>query len=425
MRQRRSGFTLIEMLVVIAIIGILAALILPAVQRAREAARRTQCANNMRQLALAVTQFEGQKQYLPNSGSYGVIASGSGQFALNFDEPKRSWVVDLLPFIERQDIQDAWRFDDDPTIAGFQDHPNWNFASPATSPTDTVDGIVGVALSAGEIDPENLDNAALSHKYLAILVCPNDQTSLNQGGGLTYVVNSGYGEFDGQPATLLTHTWSRTLIDWDGDGNTNGPFNPLFDPQDAQIARKMGLFWPGAAGKQKTAEDVRVTFASILDGTSNTIMFAENTNAGLLFSGDPNAVHGDFTWAFPWTTATGFVISTYDICPNGPGGVCNDPQANLAYQNANGPSSLVGRINKDVGSNEGRAPFASSYHGQVINVVMCDSSTRSLATDVDGAVFCKLVSPQGSKLQKGGELPSPYPVAGSALWQAPLSESDF
>src|SRR5688572_28173756 len=66
--RRRKGFTLVELLVVIAIIGVLVALLLPAVQQARVAARRINCASNMRQLALAVLNFEDANRHLPRSG---------------------------------------------------------------------------------------------------------------------------------------------------------------------------------------------------------------------------------------------------------------------------------------------------------------------------------------------------------------------
>ena len=66
--ERRTGFTLIELLVVIAIIGILVSLLMPAIQAAREAARRIQCSNNIKQIATAIINFESAHRRLPPSG---------------------------------------------------------------------------------------------------------------------------------------------------------------------------------------------------------------------------------------------------------------------------------------------------------------------------------------------------------------------
>ena len=85
----RRAFTLVELLVVIAIIGILIAMLLPAVQMVRESARRVSCANNMRQLGLAIHNYEGAHQKLP----YGVRA-GWGH----------SWSAEILPFLEQDPL---------------------------------------------------------------------------------------------------------------------------------------------------------------------------------------------------------------------------------------------------------------------------------------------------------------------------------
>ena len=111
-----QGFTLIELLVVIAIIGILIAMLLPAVQQAREAGRRTQCVDNLRQLALATLSYEAAsgfsrrrelsrrnkiKSFPPVKYPF-VSADGQNQF---------SWAVLLLPFIEEQNLYDQFEFD--------------------------------------------------------------------------------------------------------------------------------------------------------------------------------------------------------------------------------------------------------------------------------------------------------------------------
>ena len=99
-RNRPHGFTLVELLVVITIIGILIALLLPAVQAAREAARRMQCCNNLKQLGLAVLNYENTYKVLP-AGGYHLLSDGSR---------KGSILVYLLPFIEQQAVYDAFDF---------------------------------------------------------------------------------------------------------------------------------------------------------------------------------------------------------------------------------------------------------------------------------------------------------------------------
>src|SRR5688572_17707501 len=97
MRLRRRGFTLIELLVVIAIIAILIALLLPAVQQAREAARRTQCKNNMKQLGLAFHNYHDSHKRFPMSYvAFVTPANGSQDVDFNW-----GYMTMLLPFIDQ------------------------------------------------------------------------------------------------------------------------------------------------------------------------------------------------------------------------------------------------------------------------------------------------------------------------------------
>ena len=116
----RRGFTLVELLVVIAIIGILVALLLPAVQAAREAARRMQCGNNMKQMGLALHNYESTYKKLP-SALMGTRPNGpAGQGGSGEDDDGFGWMVALLPFVEQQPLYDRINPQGRPGVLGEQ-----------------------------------------------------------------------------------------------------------------------------------------------------------------------------------------------------------------------------------------------------------------------------------------------------------------
>ncbi len=116
-RQRHRGFTLVELLVVIAIIGVMVGLLLPAVQAAREAARRMQCTNHLKQIALAMHNYESTYKRLPNNNPQPAARGLDGLRVI-----LTPWNVSLLPYLEESTIPGAW----DPSY-GFSEAPNTQF----------------------------------------------------------------------------------------------------------------------------------------------------------------------------------------------------------------------------------------------------------------------------------------------------------
>lgn len=106
-RHRRTAFTLIELLVVIAIIAVVMALLMPAVQQAREAARRTQCRNHLKQLGLALHSLHDVHNQFP-SGAWGTHWNGDPDRGIDKTQPG-SWIFSILPYIEQNDLRDLGR----------------------------------------------------------------------------------------------------------------------------------------------------------------------------------------------------------------------------------------------------------------------------------------------------------------------------
>lgn len=173
--DRRVGFTLVELLVVIAIIGILAGLLLPAVQSAREAARRVQCSNHLRQLGLAMQNYLSATTMLPNAGWAGSV------YPIDY-----SPLAKLLPYCEHENLQNLIDFSIDMGHVGRTDLPAALRPAAATQvaiflcPSDAEPAVHDTRMPSGISIPTAGSNYAMNH-----------------GSGMDGVFNPGFGATDG------------------------------------------------------------------------------------------------------------------------------------------------------------------------------------------------------------------------------------
>jgi prepilin-type N-terminal cleavage/methylation domain-containing protein/prepilin-type processing-associated H-X9-DG protein len=227
--SRRAAFTLVELLVVIAIIGILIALLLPAVQAAREAARRTQCNNNLKQLGLGVHSFHEAKGIIPDSVSYGAEAPAGpdqcnqpGRTACN----GRGWILTAMPYMELEQMYEQF----EPFFTTTFGAHTGGIATPVIQP--------------------------LSTSFIPAFMCPSDPSAKE----LVRTQNQW------APVPVAPTSYKGVI------GDTRMGSTALFpngSPDRHNTIGNVGLFY-----RNRYRE--RIALRDILDGTSNTFMVGED-----------------------------------------------------------------------------------------------------------------------------------------------------
>src|SRR5262245_49271438 len=234
MRSLRSAFTLVELLVVIAIIGVLVALLLPAVQTAREAARRSQCTNNLKQLSIAMHMYEDTFKTLPG---------GVGRFGCCWG----TWMVRVLPFMEQGALGNIYVNSDGNDATG----QRYNGAT----------------------------NLNVTTRRIKSLTCPSDFPNAPTTNGVTthnYGVNYGNTSF-----FQMALTTGGITTQFQG-----APFSAYTNSSDGGD----GPISAGVVGQFGDYFGRPIRLAEITDGTSNTLMAAEH------LQGQGNALHGYSWW---------------------------------------------------------------------------------------------------------------------------------
>ncbi len=255
MRPKKNGFTLIELLVVIAIIAILIGLLLPAVQKVREAAARAQCANNLKQMGLAIHAFHDSQQGVPNMSfcGGGIDDTNPGMQNIWFRFRHYPVAFELLPYVEQGNLQSQF---------------NKNLAGNST-------GTPGV--------PGGLTNLQLTQTGpLKVFLCPSMPTPVNP----VYADYASYGWCRGN--SVYRDGLQPGDIGKTGQSNGATPSDGVFiSKMDAGLDYAAGQALGAALKAKRDAGDTgawqpensyRINFASISDGLSNTIAAGDMHN---------------------------------------------------------------------------------------------------------------------------------------------------
>jgi prepilin-type N-terminal cleavage/methylation domain-containing protein len=344
-RLRPAGFTLVELLVVIAIIGILIALLLPAVQAAREAARRTQCRNNLKQIGLAISNHVSAKKYFPTAGSCfndpNEPNNGGWDLTPKWGFERGSWVYCILPFAEEQQLFD---------IGHQQGYGNY----PTTPPA-------GLGQFMDEIQ-------------LPWISCPTRGVRTSQPTALGKVLKLlDYASPIGWGSSNLF--WDETSV-WYGFMSTTTP--SIVKSYTLTTETWSGVIVIGGPGKNFRPYP-KVTVAKVSDGLSKTIAVMEKAVWSKYYQ-SPGGT-GNFYWDEPGWCRPGLFwpsVRTFDITLEG------DGESNITLPTVAGSGQpYLGTARTD--ASPGDLGFGSPHTG-IMNAVFADGSVHGISLSIDNGV---------------------------------------
>ncbi len=326
--KRTRGFTLIELLVVIAIIAILVALLLPAVQQAREAARRTQCKNNLKQFGLAIHNYHDTHRSFPFSWMLGADFNAS------------PWGVQILPYLDQAPLWNKW----DSSIPPFDGAAAFGFG-PAVSIQNNLEVIA---------------------TPLSVYVCPSTSSEATH-------------DYDLSPAGFpITYTAARS--DYITTNGVRSGFASVAYAGSAGGSRGGALNSVGIDPSSGASGDSTSRMRDIMDGTSNTILIGERVggtdiydNRGQLnatFTGALGTVNGggwgDILNGEMWIAGALFDGTPSPFAPSG------------------GPCAI--------NCSNARGAGLYSFHTGGSQVLLCDGAVKFLSQNIDAGTFAGLVT---------------------------------
>jgi prepilin-type N-terminal cleavage/methylation domain-containing protein/prepilin-type processing-associated H-X9-DG protein len=354
MRPSRTGFTLIELLVVIAIIAILIGLLLPAVQKVREAAARMQCSNNLKQIGLAAHNYESAYGVLPHPGQCDSTGSSTTQYM------SQSTATLLLPYIEQENVH------------RLMDHGLAAFAA-----YNTLNGAVIHPAARGAVynDPAYPNTVLAAKTKIKTYVCPSTPVAPERND------------------PLLFGAWDYMFVSVSDieDGLTTGADSPVGERPNSSARRaqqaRQGMLTCGSNSAGGS------TVISAQDGSSQTILCIEDAGrahptAGTFasLSTRPSPIAADpvqwtggstggrrmYAWADPDAVTNGLSGPSNAIAP-----ASRQAKINNHATPTGGPAGCLWS-NNNCGPND--EPF--SFHSGGVNCAMGDGSVRFLRDSI-------------------------------------------